>query len=562
MVKFSNTGFRSLLLLANAVVLTIVINQLSALFFLRFDLTEEGRYSIKPQTDRLLRSLDEGVFVEVFLEGDLNPGFTRFKKSVQETLEEFSVRSGGKVTYIFTDPLQAKSEKSRNEFMAGLVDKGLKPLNIVEEKDGRRSEKIVFPGAVISYAGIEKSVNLLKNSSNLQGAQAALNQSIETIEYELASGIASLAGSETKRVAWIKGHGELDSLPVAGIQNAMVERFELFKVDLAGTSSLDDFDLVVIARPVLPWSPEDLYKLDQFIMRGGKVIFFLDNLEFDLDLISESEDFGKPLAHGLDALLFRYGLRINQDLIQDLSALPVPVVTGTSGGKSQITPIPWPFYPMAVRYAEHPATRNLDASMFRFVSTMDTIRTSGVKKIPLVFSSPYTRILNSPVKVSIADLRKKIDPAQYRNGEIPLAWLLEGKFQSLFKNRLQPEGAGLPDKIDDGSFSRIVVFSDGDFLTSGVDKRSGEVFPAGYDSFTRQTFANQELVLNLMDYLSDDQGIINARNKKVTVRLLDKEKISEERNMIRWINLGVPVLIMILTGIILSWLRYRRYAHF
>lgn len=562
MVKLSQNKFRSLLLLANAVVLTIVINQLSSFFFFRIDLTEEKRYSVKPQTDQLLKTLDDGVLVEVFLDGDLNPGFTRFKKSIEETLEEFAIHSEGRVTYIFTDPLQAKSEKSRNEFMAGLVDKGLKPLNIVEEKDGRRSEKIVFPGAIISYAEAEKSVNLLKNSSNLQGAQAALNQSIETIEYELAAGISALTGANAKKIAWIKGHGELDSLPVAGIQNAIIERFDLFKVDLTKTASLEGYQIAIIANPKTTWPVEDRYKLDQFIMRGGKVVFILDNNEIDMALVSEGEDFGRPVEHGLDDLLFRYGIRINRDLIQDLSALPIPVVTGNAGGKSQITPIPWPFYPMAVRYAEHPATRNLDASMFRFVSSMDTISSSGVKKVPLVFTSPYTRILSAPVKVSIADLRKQIDPAQYRNGEIPLVWLLEGKFQSAFKNRIPPQGADPSSKMDGGAFSRIVVISDGDFITSGVDQRSGEPFPAGYDSFTRQTFANQELVMNLLDFLADENGIINARNKKVTVRLLDKEKINAEGNLIRWINLGIPVLIMVFAGISLNWLRYRLYANF
>lgn len=551
-----------MLLLANAIVFVVIINQLSSLFFFRIDLTEEKRYTIKPQTDQLLRSLDDQVIVEVFLEGDLNAGFSRFRKSIQETLEEFSVRSGGKVTYLFTDPLQAKSEKSRNEFMSALVDKGLKPLNIIDDKDGRRSEKIVFPGALISYAGLETPVNLLKNSSTQQGAQGALNQSIETLEYEFASGISRLTTTSLPRVAWLTGHGELDSLPVSGIQKALAEQMILSKVDLTAVKSLESFEAVMVVRPQLPYSTEDQYKFDQFIMRGGKAIFFLKNQSFDLKLVSEGEDFGKPVEHGLEDILFRYGVRINRDLIQDLVALPFPVVTGQAGGRSQITPIPWPFYPLASQYSDHPASRNLDASVFRFVSSMDTVKSIGIRKTPLIFSSPYTRILQSPIKVSVADLRNQVKPELFQKGPLPLAWLLEGNFQSAFRNRIPPPGVDLNSKLDSGKPSRLVVFSDGDFLVGGIDPKTGELFPAGYDPFTRQTFANQELILNLMAYLTDENGIINARNRKVTVRLLDKEKIRADRSWIQWINLGVPVLIMIVTGILLNSIRKRRYTRF
>lgn len=562
MVNRSTGQIRDWLLFANAVVWTIVMNQLSGLFFFRIDLTEEKRFTMKPQTERLLKNLDDQVVVEVLLEGELNPGFSRFQKSIRETLEEFEVASEGKVQYLFTNPLQAQSEKSRNEFMAALVDKGLKPLNIIEDRDGRRSEKIVFPGALVSYAGLEVPVNLLKNSSSQLGAQSALNQSIETIEYELAAAISRMTNPVTKKIAWIKGHGELDSLPVAGIQQAILEQFDLVKVDLTQVATLTDFDLALIVRPTKSWSTEEVYKLDQFIMNGGKVMFFLDNQQMDMNQISEGEDYGKPVEHGLNELLFKYGVRLNPDLIQDMVAVPVPVVTGEAGGRSQITPIPWPFHPMANTYAEHPATRNLDATVFRFVSSMDTVRSKGILKTPLVWSSPYTRTLQLPVRVSIADLRNQIDPSLFNQGKLPLAWMLEGKFQSLFTNRIPPSIPGALPKRDEGDFSRLVLFSDADFVVSSVDSKTGQPYPPGYDPFTRQTFANQELVMNLISFLIEEDGIINARSRKVTIRLLDKEKIRNERTFLQWVNLGFPVVFMILLGLILRWSRMNRYAKF
>lgn len=561
-MKRTNHKIRAFLLLVNALVITLLINQLSGFYFFRIDLTEEGRYSIKPQTRELLENLDDEVVVEVYLEGELNAGFTRFQRAVRELLEEFSIRSGGKVTFLFTDPMQAEGENSRNEFMSMLVDKGLKPLNIIEDKGGKRSEKIVFPGAVVSYSGLEAPVNLLKNSSMQQGAQNALNQSIETLEYEFASAIFRLTSANAKKVAWIKGHGELDSLEVAGIQNAILEQFDLFKVDLPHVPHLDGYDLALVVRPLKEWSNDDIYKLDQFILSGGRVMFFIDNVLVDMNSISEKEDYGIPVNHGLQDLLFRYGVRINADLIRDLVALPIPVVTGEVGGRSQITPMPWPYYPLVSQYADHPATRNLDASVFRFVSSVDTVKASGVQKIPMVMTSPYTRISQMPSRISITDLKEKFKPEDHQGGQLPLVWMLEGKFQSLYKNRLPPEQFDAAAKKDVGRFTRLVVFGDADVIKSGFDQRTGDPLPAGFDPATRQTFANQDLVLNLMSYLIEDDGIINARNRKVTVRLLDKEKISAERSTLQWINLGLPVLIMVVAGFLLSWRRSVRFTKF
>jgi ABC-2 type transport system permease protein len=559
MVTGGSKRKRDLLLLANMAVLAIIINQLAALYFFRIDLTAEKRYTIKPQTIELLRGLEDEVFVEVYLEGDLNPGFRRFQKSISEMLDEFQVYAGGNLRFVFTNPSAADSKKAQNEFIAELIRRGLTPLNIVENKDGQRSEQIVIPGAIVSYGGFETPANLLRNSS-AQGSQAALNQSIETLEYELASAIARLAVTSRKQIGWITGHGEADTTAVS-VKQLIREQYDLKEIELTKEIEIPDLDLVIIARPVSGWSLSDKYKLDQFVMNGGRVMFFIDNLLVDMSQVSGTDYYAQPVVHGLDDLLFRYGIRINPDLIQDAVALPFPVVTGTEAGRSQITPLEWPFLPLINTYADHPATRNLDATLLRFASSIDTIKAVGVTKKILASTSPYARVVTSPVRVSTSDLREQLKPELFNQGPVPVGILLEGKFSSLFKNRFKPDGVAEADIKTQSISTRIAVFSDADIILNSFDPKTGVALPVGYDQFTRQTFANRDLMMNLLAFMTDDNGIIQTRSKKVEVRLLDKNKIREERGQWQVINLVLPAVVIVLLGLILNWNRKRKFAN-
>src|SRR5882762_177373 len=264
-----------LLLLANGIALVVLLNSLAALYFFRLDLTEEKRYTIKPQTKELLKSLEDDVFIEVFLEGDLNAGFRRFQKSVRETLEEFRIYSHNKVKFIFTDPAQAQGQKARNEFMTDLAAKGISPMNVIETENGQRIEKFVFPGALVSYEGFETGVMLLKGN-RAQNAQEVLNESIEGAEYELANAIYKLSNANRKKVGLLRGHGELDSLQIASFNNALLEQYDVFNVDLSKKQKVENYQLLIIAKPKKEFSAVDKYKLDQYLMRGGKLLFLLD----------------------------------------------------------------------------------------------------------------------------------------------------------------------------------------------------------------------------------------------------------------------------------------------
>jgi ABC-2 type transport system permease protein len=547
-----------LLLLANGLALVILLNLLASFYFFRIDLTEEKRYSIQPQTKELLKTLDDVVFVEVFLEGeDLNPEFRRFQKSVRETLEEFRIHSDNRIQYTFTNPLQALNEKARNEYIAELNSKGISPRNVIETRDGQRVEKFVFPGALISYEGFEAGVMLLKGNR----AQS-INQSVEEVEFELANAIHKLTNTNRKRVGLITGHGELDSLEFASFNNALLDQYDVFNVTLSRKASVTDYDVLIIAKPSLEFSSSDKFKLDQYLMRGGKILFLLDRLDADMSHASEEDYYAFPYNLNLDDQLFKYGVRINQDLIQDGVSGKYPIVVGGEGNRPQIMQLDWPFFPLVNQYANHPITRNLDASLLKFVSSIDTVKATGVKKTPLFFSSSYSRKVTAPVKVGVNDLRKQMKEGGFNDGKIPISYLLEGEFTSLYKNRFSPDGVDTIGFKDSSTPTKIIVVADGDLARNDVNPRDGNPQPLGLDPFTQYTFSNQDLLMNMVAYLVEENGLIKARNKEVKVRPLDKEKVRGERTFWQAINLLLPLVVLVIFGVIRSYWRRVKYSKF
>lgn len=559
MVKLNSKQTGDLLLLANGLVLLVLLNILASQYFFRLDLTEEKRFSIKDQTKEILRGLDDKVYIEVYLEGELNAGFRRLQKSIGETLEEFRIYSGDKVQFVFTNPATAVSQKARNEFMQELMQKGIVPTNVVDSKDGQVTNKIIFPGAVISYGGFEKGINLLKGSQG-KTADEKINSSIEGLEYELANAIHTMSNSDRKRIGFITGHGELDSLEIASLNNALLESYAVVKVDLNRKKALERYDALIIAKPTRKYSESDKYKLDQYIMHGGKVLFLVDKLEVSMDSASREGYFAFPYTINLDDQLFKYGIRLNLDLVQDKLSGKYPVITGEVDGKPQMNLMDWPFFPLINRYADHAITRNLDAVVTRFISTVDTVKAAGIKKTPLLFTSEYSRNLSAPVPVNINDIQKNLKTEQYPLRFLPVAYLLEGKFTSLYKNRFLPQGADQALFKDQGEAAKLIVIADGDLARNDINPRTGQPQQLGFDPFTRYTFANQELLLNAINYLVNGEGLITTRNKEVKIRPLDKEKIRIERTKWQVINLALPLVLLVAYGIVRSFLRKRKYA--
>lgn len=560
MVNWKNKKSGDLLLFANGLVILVLLNVLSSRFFFRADLTEEKRYSVKDQTTGILRNLAEDIYIEVYLEGELNASFRRFRNAIRETLEEFRIRSDNKVQYSFVNPASAMSQKAQAEFMQELASKGIQPTRVIDKEQGQRIEKLIFPGAVISLGRAEAGVQLLKgNKAN--SSEEEINQSIEGIEYELINAIYKLTNENPKKIGIITGHSHPDALEDASFAEALLEVYDVNKVSLM-SDDLANYDALVVAKPTTPFSENEKYRLDQYIMKRGNVLFLIDKLEANMDSASRKIYYAFPYNLNLDDQLFRYGVRVNLDLVQDRLAAGYPVVTGETGGKPKIQLMEWPFFPLINRYADHPITLNLDRVVLRFASSIDTVKATGIKKTPLFFTSPYSRTVAAPVNVSITTLHNEVKPENYTRAFVPVCYLLEGKFTSLFKNRFLPDGENQKQFAGEGRSGKIIVVSDGDLARNVVNPRTGEPQALGLDPFTNYTFANKDLLMNMMAYLTDENGLIKARNKEIRIRPLDKEKIAAEK--LRWqvINLVSPLVLLTIFGFVRGFIRKKRYAHF
>ncbi|MGE0773298.1 MAG: gliding motility-associated ABC transporter substrate-binding protein GldG [Cyclobacteriaceae bacterium] len=558
MVNWSSKRLSDGLLLANGLVLAVLLNLFASKFFFRVDLTEEKRYTMKEPTIEMLQQLDDLVLVEVFLEGDLNAGFKRLQRSTREMLEEFRIRSGNKVQFVFTDPASATGQKAQNEFMQELMSKGIQPMNVIDNKGSEQVQQLVFPGALVSYGGLETSVNLLKGN-RAQGSQEILNQSVENLEFELASAIQKLSNVERKRIGMVTGHGELDSLSIASFNNALLDQYDVFKVDLDRKEQVENYDLLILLKPTRPFTEADKFKLDQYVMKGGRLLMLLDRLDASIDSASQSGYYAFPYNTNLDDMLFRYGVRINLDLIQDKRSLKQPVVTGAVGGQPQIVPIDWPFFPLANKMASHPITRNLDAVSLKFVSSMDTVKAEGVRKTALIYSSNSSRVVGAPVAVNVDDL-KQLANLPFQSEGFVAAYLLEGTFTSVYRNRFVPEGVTTTEIVQSSVPTKIIVVSDGDLARNEINYRTGQPQQLGFDPVFGHRFANEELLLNMVAWLVDEDGLINARTKEFRIRPLDKRKIVEDKLYWQLMNLLLPLLLVVALGVGRSYWRKRKFA--
>jgi len=561
MVKLNSKKLESILYFLVGILVIIVTNQLSARLFYRIDLTEEKRYTISEASKNLLGNLDDVVYIEVYLEGELPAGIKRLQKSVKERLYEFKIYAGTNLQFRFIDPSTAKSQKARQEFYESLIKKGIQATNLYSNVDGNRTQTLVFPGAILTYGSKEIGITFLKGNK-ASSPQEQLNQSIEGVEYELSSAIKSLTEIKTMRIALLKGHGELDTLQIAGLTAELMKNFKVFHTNLNARSSLLGFDAIILAKPTNAFSEIDKYKIDQFIMRGGKAVFLIDGLHAEMDSVDNETNLALPFETNLEDMFFKYGFRINKDLIIDMNAAPYPVVVGNLGDNPQIRLLPWPFFPMVNEYTNHPTVRNLDAVLTKFISTIDTLKVDGIRKIPLMNTSQYSKILASPVILSINELKKDMKPESFNSGPQITAWIYEGKFTSLYKNRFLPGNADKSEFIADGNSTKILIVSDGDIARNDINPKTGQPLELGYDPFTEKRFANADFLVNTMKYLLGEDGIINTRSKEIKIRPLDKVKLSKQKTTWQLINLVLPIVIIILFGIVKYVMRKRKYASF
>ena len=566
--------WRDILIFVSASIVLLLANMAMSGSFTRWDLTEERRYSLSPATVDLIQELDDRVLVKVYLKGDFPPGFQKLQRETQNLLDELQAYNSN-LLFQFIDPSDQASEKDKQEVYQQLQSKGLMPFQLeTNEASGKRTLN-VFPGALISSGEREIAVNILQAQMG-ERPEAQMNASIEKLEYTLAQAIRKLTMERKARIAFIEGHGELNPRYLADLGRSLsehytVDRFNLreFAVDsVTGEPSvraqlyrLNTYDLAFIAKPMMGFSDLDLYLLDQFIMGGGKCIWALDMVLAEMDsLSSRSEFLALPLDERLRLRnsLFRYGVRVNTDLVQDLLA---------AGLNDSREVLPWAYSPMVMPYIDHPVTKDLNGLRLEFSSSIDTLIAPGIKKTVLLQSSPRSARFNAPHQVSLATLYQSPDAAIPRQGPLPLAVLLEGRFPSAFVNRVQPRGrTGQQLPMQDSSLhTQMLVIADGDIAKNQLNLMNPQIpkgvpLPLGFDQFTGAQYGNKEFMLNAFDYLLDDSGLMELRARELKIRLLDSQRRQDERSF--WIaaNTGIPLGVLLLFSIGYAWIRKRLYA--
>ena len=558
MVNLESKKLEDILKFLIGIFLLLILNNLASRAFFRIDLTEEKRYTIAQPTRELLSNLDDVVFIEVFLAGDMPAGFERFQKSIRETLEEFKSYAGTDLQYQFIDPATAISERSRGEFMRRLSQRGIQPTNLFATEEGQQIEKLIFPGAIIYYGGQEQGVMLLKGNLGA-GAQERLNQSIEGIEYELIAAIRSLVITEKKMVGILQGQGIPTGSKIAGLKNALRDNYLVREVRLTA-NELDNLDALLVIKPRERFSEAEKFQLDQYVMQGGRVMWLIDAVQVSMDSLGGEGSIAAPYDLNLTDMLFEYGVRINDNNVMDLNAGAYPVVVGNVGDQPQIRPMPWPYFPLINNFGNHAITRNLNAVYTQFINTIDTVKAEEVKKTPLMFTSPYCKLRTAPYPVSLNQIREGFTPESFNAGPFTVGYLLEGNFTSVFKNRILPAEADKDGFLPDGQASKMIVVADGDLAISLQNPQTGEAVPLGFDPITEQQFANQDFLLNAISYLIDEDGLITARNKEIKIRPLDQVKVQEEKLKWQVINLALPMVVLIAFGMIKFIIRKRKYG--
>ncbi|PWJ42975.1 gliding motility-associated ABC transporter substrate-binding protein GldG [Sediminitomix flava] len=546
-----------------AIVLSVIwLNQIANKFYFKWDLTEEKRFTISDGSKNVLRELQGDIFIEVFLDGELNAEFKRLQEHIRETLISFRDESKGKLNFKFINPNASTNPKVRNQTYQKLTDKGLPPTTLFDvADDGERIQKVIFPGVIIHYGKKEKGILLLKGNKTAS-AEQQLNQSIEGVEFELINTIHELSAKSKKRVAFIQGHQELTPQQTIDLTTTLNQSYVVDHVRLDGKQNIEGFDAIIVAQPKTAFSEMDKFILDKYIMNGGNAMFLMDMVQMNLDSIplGGTYAFGRDL--NIDELLFRYGIRLNYDLIQDQQAGLIEIVTGNFGDKANVQTLPWPYYNYMSQFSDHPIVRNMDVVYGKFVSTLDTAIVDNVKKTPLIFSSKYSRIKKIPGLVSLDEIKEAVKKELFNQPYLPTAYLLEGEFKSLFANRFPPKGADKNGMRKTSLPAKIIVVGDGDIIKNEINPQTGKMEPIDFDKYRKSPLSNKEFILNSLSYLTDDSGIINARKKSITIRPLDKFKVGEEKLQWQVINILVPVLIISLFGILWFWLRKRRYESF
>jgi len=561
-IHFHKVNFRKEIKSGAMVLIGVLfLSILSGQLFFRLDLTAEKRYSITDVSKRLVENLEKPVNITLYLDGELPAGFRKLKKSIQEKIADYNAYSSQQINLIVIDPYEISDIKRRDQLFAELAGKGLQPTDIRQNTDQGTITRRIFPGALIEYGNKQVSVNLLKNNQNAH-AEVNLNNSIESLEYEFSAAFSALMNSEKQSVAFLTGQGELSDNEVHDIATSLTEKYNVFSVtgtELASNGAR--IKTLIVANPSQKFTESDKFQIDQYAMNGGRILWLIDPVSVSLDSLSTGYmTLAFPRNLNLDDQLFRYGVRLNSNLIQDVECLLIPLTTGSS---SKFTPAPWYYSPLLGPSENHVISKSLNRIKGEFVSSIDTVgKGDQVRKTIILATSAYSLVSETPVEVSIASANNPIDRKLFRQPSQAVGVLLEGTFTSVFKNRMVDSfGVKSSGVKTESQSTKMIVFADGNLIANQYRIQGGvpEYMPLGYDRFSKQTFGNKALLLNAVNYLCDDEGLMELRSRVFKIRLLDKVRIKEGKLMWQLLNVLFPVLLISAFGAVYVYVRRRKY---
>ena len=534
----------------------IVINIVGNFYFKRFDLTQDKRYTLSESTIKLIENIEEPVFIDVFLEGNFPPEFKRLQNETRQILEEFRSHNSNLV-FQFTNPLEDESQAQ--QYVEELIKLGFMPTNINSNKKGKKEVIQIFPWAIANQNEKSVRVPLLVNNFGNSPSEN-INSSVQLLEFAFADAITKITTEKKKRIAVLKGNGEMADKYQADYLLNLKEYYQLgeFNFDSLQDNpqkileNLNRFDAALIVKPTEAFSDNEKYILDQFVMNGGKSMWLIDKVVADIDSLQNENNatLAYPRELNLDDLFFKYGVRINYQLVQDLLSTPI-----TAQSAQGDVPIDWLYSPIIKSDNNHTINKNINLIKLEFANTLDTLK-NGIKKTVLLKSSPQSKAVGAPLEVNLYEFMEGLDEQSYNKGNQNIGVLLEGKFTSGFKNRVKP----FPSKnnLESGKENKMIVIADGDIVNYNyVNKKP---LNGGIDQWTQQVYGNKEFLLNAMNYLLDDSGLINIRNKEVKLAFLDKEKVEKDYTYIQLLTVGLPILLLLLFATLFAYLRKRKYA--
>ncbi len=547
----------------------IVLNFLSHFLFHRFDLTADKRYTLSQPSLNIIKEVKEPIIVDVFLKGNFPGEFKKLQIETQQLLEEYKAYNPN-ISYQFINPLE--NEKERDTILQSFISRGLTPVNVTLDDKGKQTQELVFPWAVVTCGERSTKVSLLKNTMGASTSEKVVS-SVQHLEYAFANSFNIVSKKKSKKVAILKGNGELQDVLMGDFilsvrDNYGIGPFSLDSVTKNPNKTLDilkKYDLVVIAKPTETFSDSEKQVLDQYIVNGGKTLWLLDQVAVEMaDLYNENgETLAIPRDLNLNDLFFKYGIRFNPLLIKDIMATPIALASGKQGSQTQYTQYPWFFSPMVYplepkdRTKQNPIVSNLDAVKFEFVSPIEGLK-NNINKTILLQTSLYSKPVGVPSIISLKMVGDRPNQEEFKGGgNIPVAVLLEGKFNSVYQNRV----LAFKDSAfkNEGKATKMIVISDGDVIKNQIDK-NGQAMELGFDKWTNKQYANKEFLMNCVNYLLDDNGLINIRNKQVNLPVLDKEKVYADYHFIGILTLGIPLFLLLLFGLIFTYLRKRKYS--